>query len=64
MVIGTWFSGVVTQHYQIMDAANAVVGHQWKYIWLIPAAMAFVVIVLFTILFQDKGVPAEEASEA
>ncbi|MCC6489534.1 MAG: nucleoside permease [Candidatus Hydrogenedentes bacterium] len=63
MVIGTWFSGVVTQHYQIMEAAE-VVGHQWKYIWLIPAGMAFVVIVLFTILFQDKGVPAEEASKA
>jgi nucleoside transporter len=64
MVIGTWFSGVVAQHYQIMDAAGAVVGHQWKNIWLIPAAMAFVVIVLFTILFTDKVVPVEETADA
>lgn len=64
MVIGTWFSGVVAEHYQIMDAAGAVAGHQWKYIWLIPAAMAFVVIVLFTILFTDKDVPVEDTANA
>ncbi|MCC6697933.1 MAG: nucleoside permease [Candidatus Hydrogenedentes bacterium] len=64
MVIGTYFSGVIAEHYQIMDAAGAVVGHQWKYIWLIPAAMAFVVIVLFTILFTDKDVPVEDTANA
>lgn len=64
MVIGTWFSGVVAEHYQIVDAAGAIVGHHWKSIWVIPAAMAFVVIVLFTILFSDKDVPVAESEVA
>lgn len=58
MVIGSWVSGFVTQHYQIMDG-ETVVGHHWQETWLIPAAMAAVVVVLFAILFTDKDVDRE-----
>ncbi|MCL4693018.1 MAG: nucleoside permease, partial [Candidatus Hydrogenedentes bacterium] len=58
MVIGSWVSGFVTQHYQIMDG-ETVVGHHWQETWLIPAGMAAVVVVLFAILFTDKDVDRE-----
>ena len=55
MVIGNKVAGLVAQHYQIMDAAGKVVGHHWRRIWCIPAAMAVVVIVLFLITFREKN---------
>jgi len=53
MVIGAAISGRVAEHYQIMEAGE-VVGHQWPQVWVIPAVMAVVVIVLFALLFREK----------
>ena len=53
MVIGAKISGLVAEHYQIMEAGE-VVGHAWPQVWVIPAAMAAVVIVLFALLFREK----------
>lgn len=54
MVIGAKISGIVVEKYQIMEAGK-VVGHDWQSIWLIPAAMAAVVIVIFAVAFREKS---------
>ncbi|MBN2130038.1 MAG: nucleoside permease [Sedimentisphaerales bacterium] len=61
MVIGNLINGWVTGHYE-QTAIDGAVTHNWKAIWLIPAAMAAVVALLFAIFFREKNVaqPAQE----
>jgi len=54
MLIGTLIAGWVVEGRQVADAAGTIQGHDWRAIWLVPAAMAFGVIVLFAALFSDK----------
>ncbi len=61
MVIGTMFAGRVGDYYKVV-AEDGTVSHHWQQIWLIPAVMAAVVIVLFVILFTDKDVEREPAA--
>lgn len=49
MLIGSLVSG------PIIDAYQTTEGHNWQIIWLIPALIAAVVLLLFTILFSDKN---------
>ena len=56
MLIGTWVSGPVVDMYA-SGPADAVV-HNWTSIWLWPAAMAFVIILLFAFFFRDEPQPA------
>ena len=58
MLIGTLLSGRVFDAYQITTTT-----HDWRMIWLIPAAIAAVVLVLFLLLFRGgrATVPAEPA---
>ncbi len=61
MLIGTWISGVVVKGYQLA-VDNPAAGHDWTSVWLIPASMAFVVILLFVALFDGgKGVERKAA---
>jgi uncharacterized membrane protein len=53
MLIGAEISGRVVQHYQML-AAHGAVDNLWKAVWLVPAAMAGAVIVLFAILFKER----------
>lgn len=57
MFIGTWFAG------RSIDFLTIDGVKDWPNIWLIPAAIAFVVIVLFIFLFNEKNgqVKAEKA---
>jgi nucleoside transporter len=55
MVIGNLVNGAVTGRCELLDAAGQVTGHDWRTIWLIPAAMAAVVAVLFGVSFRDAG---------
>jgi len=61
MYIGAEASGRVVQAYTSGGA------HDWTSIWLVPAAMAAVVLVLFALLFQYReaaaGSPAKLAGE-
>ncbi len=53
MVIGAWASGLVVQKYQTLSQAGEITGHLWKNIWLVPAAMAIIILIMFTLLFKD-----------
>ncbi len=51
LLIGTKISGYVVKAYETELATGAFV-HDWRTIWLIPAGMAAVVIVLFALFFK------------
>lgn len=48
MWIGTLLSGYVKEAYTVNDFVN------WKAIWMVPAGIALVVLLLFIVLFNDK----------
>ena len=50
MFIGTWLSGVVGEHYNKRGDT-----HSWQEIWMIPAAMSAVLIVVFALLFKERN---------
>ncbi|SMC82277.1 nucleoside permease [Pedobacter nyackensis] len=54
MLFGSIISGMVVDKY-VIDG-----GHDWHGIWVIPAAIATVVMVLFLIFFKDSNKPASE----
>jgi nucleoside transporter len=59
MLIGNWVAGPVVDRFA-RTAGEATV-HDWTSIWLVPAAMAVVVIVLFVALFDGKGMGKKAA---
>lgn len=48
MLIGFWVAGQITDYYK------TATGHDWKSIWIIPAAIAGVIFLLFLAFFKDK----------
>jgi nucleoside transporter len=60
MLIGAEISGRVVESYQVMEAGK-IVGHQWTPIWIVPAAMAFGIVLLFAALFRDARQPSPGA---
>jgi nucleoside transporter len=52
LFVGSIVSGRVVGHYATPDGP---IPHDWHSIWLVPAAMAGAVMVLFAILFHDSG---------
>jgi nucleoside transporter len=56
MFIGAWASGRVVDAFRVTD------GHAWDQIWLVPAAGAAAVLVLFTLLFRSSEARQEETS--
>nr|WP_311136504.1 MFS transporter [Hymenobacter cellulosilyticus] len=57
MLIGTLLSGRIFDAYQTTPTT-----HDWRMIWLIPAGIAVVVLLLFLLLFKDRAQP--QAAEA
>lgn len=57
MLIGFWFAGLVAEKYAVPG------GHIWKSIWLIPAGIAFIVLILFAIFFSAKKQNPEPANK-
>jgi hypothetical protein len=58
-LIGNWAAGAVVDHYTV--AADVGTQHLWQTIWLVPAVMAFAVMVLFAIFFRDPQARIREA---
>jgi len=56
--IGAWASGRVVEHYTVTSSTGAP-AHDWQSIWLVPAAGAFVVLLIFAALFRPR-VPAPQ----
>jgi nucleoside transporter len=56
--IGAWASGRVVERYALVSPEGTV-AHDWQAIWLVPAAGAFVVLLIFAALFRPR-VPAPE----
>lgn len=65
LFLGSLVSGKVVALYAVQDGNPA---HDWHAIWLIPAAMAGGVLVLFALLFHERGdgtvTPGMQSSEA
>jgi nucleoside transporter len=59
MLIGFWFAGLIAAKYTIASG-----GHEWKNIWLVPAGIAFIVMLLFALLFKDSKKKAITVAEA
>jgi len=49
MLIGSIISGPIVEAFKTADG-----GHNWQSIWLIPAGIALVVLLLFLLLFKEK----------
>jgi nucleoside transporter len=47
MLIGFWVAGLVASKYALPGG-----GHDWKSIWMVPAIIALVILVLFLLLFR------------
>jgi nucleoside transporter len=48
MLIGFWIAGLIADNYK------TAAGHDWKMIWMIPAGIAGVILLLFLVFFKDK----------
>jgi nucleoside transporter len=53
MLIGSWLSGRVVDAYAVA-AGGAITLHDWKSIWLVPAAGATAVLALFALFFRSN----------
>jgi len=51
MLIGFWIAGKITDYYAIAESA-----HDWETIWLYPAGFAFLVLLLFALLFKNEKI--------
>jgi len=58
MFIGSWASGRVVDAFSTA-AAGAAAAHAWDRIWVVPAAAAAGVLVLFAVFFRGTEAPAE-----
>jgi nucleoside transporter len=50
-LIGNWAAGAVVDRYTL--AADEGARHAWMCIWLVPAVMAFIVLLLFAFFFRE-----------
>lgn len=55
MLIGTLLSGRIFDNYQLAGGT-----HDWRMIWLIPAGIAALVLVLFLLLFRERKLAAAQ----
>ncbi len=57
MGIGSKISGLVLDKYTVIDSVSLTKTIQWVNIWMVPAAIAGIVLVLFILAFKDKTAP-------
>jgi nucleoside transporter len=49
MLVGFWLAGIIAEHYKTTQ------GHDWTSIWMIPAGISAVILLLFLLLFKDPS---------
>ena len=54
MYIGSIIAGRVVENYEIMDQAGNIIDHNWWAIWMVPAVLAGVVLLIFALAFKEK----------
>ena len=54
MFIGSYLSGLVANSYRIAGAVEGAIPHDWTNLWLVPAAMAGGVLLLFAVAFNER----------
>ncbi len=59
--IGAYVSGQVVNAYRL-TAANGVVTHDWRSIWIVPAVGALVIAIVFAFVFKPTRTVAAEAA--
>jgi hypothetical protein len=59
LFVGALVSGRVVDAYLLPQG-----GHDWRAIWIVPAVMAAVILVLFALLFRAKTEPAAASAAA
>ena len=59
LFIGSWVSGKVVDAYAV-TSASGIATHDWRSIWMVPAAGAALILVVFALLFR----PAREVRAA
>lgn len=52
MLVGSWLSGMVVQHYTIGSAAQPM--HEWRPIWMVAMGCAAAVLLPFLFTFQEQ----------
>ena len=57
-LIGSWASGAIVQSYTLTGG-----GHDWKSVWIVPAAGAFGVLIMFALLFKPQPTIKTSADE-
>lgn len=61
MFIGSWLAGMVGEHYTVVSADTGVRTHDWQSIWMVPAVLSGILLVVFALLFKEtKPVLATE----
>ncbi|WP_192348412.1 nucleoside permease [Algoriphagus sp. Y33] len=55
MLIGFWAAGLISEYY-----TNEAGTHLWKSIWLIPAGISVLVLLLFTALFKKEQINSHQ----
>jgi nucleoside transporter len=63
MLLGSWLSGAVVDHYATVGANNVVI-HAWRSIWLISAACSGIVLLLFFFTFSEREPSSNIVTEA
>lgn len=54
MFIGFWLAGNIYNKFQLADGT-----HDWKMIWVIPACIAFIVLLSFALIFKNEKITVE-----
>lgn len=52
-LVGFWVAGLVLEHYRVQGGDIPL----WQNVWLVPAGIALVVLILFAFIFKDEKLP-------
>jgi len=63
MFVGSLFCGRIVDMYKTLGP-DGTVGHNWRLIWMVPAAAAAVVLILFALGFRNKEADTRQVAVA